>query len=77
MADNTRPVVIAFDGSAPAEAALRVAVQELPGRHLVVVSAWEPGFTTAMLTPTDMGGVAFALPRPDEVMAIDPAARAR
>ena len=43
MAHDTRPVVISFDGSAPSEAALRVAVAELPGRHLVVVSVWEPG----------------------------------
>lgn len=71
MTHDTRPVIVSFDGSAPAEAALRVAVRELPGRHLVVVSVWEPGFTTAMLTPTDMSGIAFAVPRPEDVLAVD------
>ena len=71
MAHDTRPVVVSFDGSVPSEAALRVTVAELPGRHLVVVSVWEPSFTTAMLTPTDLSGVAYGLPDPDEVMAVD------
>ncbi len=71
MADALRPVIVSFDGSAPAEAALRVAVRELPGRHLVVVSVWEPGFTTAMLTPTDLSGVTYAMPRPEEVATVD------
>ena len=71
MAHDTRPVVVSFDGSAPSETALRVAVDELPGRRLVVVSVWEPSFTTAMLTPTDMSGVAYGLPDPNEVMTVD------
>ena len=71
MAHDTRPVVVSFDGSAPSEAALRVAVQELPGRRLVVVSVWEPSFTTAMLTPTDPGAMGYSLPDPDEIMTVD------
>ncbi|HEV7495799.1 universal stress protein [Baekduia sp.] len=71
MVNDTRPVVVSFDGSAPSEAALRVAVAELPGRHLVVVSVWEPSFGTAMLTPTDPSAVAYGLPNPDEIMTVD------
>lgn len=71
MAHDMRPVVVSFDGSAASEAALRVAVQELPGRHLVVVSVWEPSFTTAMLAPTDPSAVAYGLPNPDEIMTVD------
>ncbi|HEY6758146.1 MAG TPA: universal stress protein [Baekduia sp.] len=71
MAENAHPVIVSFDGSAPAEAALRAAVRELPGRRIVVVSVWEPGFTTAMLTPTDASGIAFAVPNPEEIATVD------
>jgi nucleotide-binding universal stress UspA family protein len=67
----SRPVVVSFDGSAPSAAALRVAADELPGRHLLIVSVWEPGFTTAMLTPTDASGLSFATPDPNQIVAVD------
>jgi nucleotide-binding universal stress UspA family protein len=69
--ERARPVVVSFDGSAPSATALRVAAAELPGRHLIIVSVWEPGFTTAMLTPTDGAGMAFAAVDPGQVMAVD------
>jgi nucleotide-binding universal stress UspA family protein len=71
MADAARPIVVAFDGSRPAAAALAVAATELPGRHLVVVSVWEPGFTTAMLTPADATGMSFTLPDPGQIATVD------
>jgi nucleotide-binding universal stress UspA family protein len=71
MSDGARPVVVSFDGSAASEAAVRVAVEQLPGRHLVVISVWEPGFTTGMLTPTDASGIAFAVPQLEEIATVD------
>jgi nucleotide-binding universal stress UspA family protein len=66
-----RPVVVSFDGSAPAAAALTVAAAELTGRHLLIASVWEPGFTTAMLTPTDVSGLSFSTPDPEQIVAVD------
>jgi nucleotide-binding universal stress UspA family protein len=71
MGEDARPVVVSFDGSTPAAAALHVAAAELPGRHLVIVSVWEPGFTTAMLTPTDAAGMSFAQPNPEQIATVD------
>jgi nucleotide-binding universal stress UspA family protein len=71
LEDDARPVVVSFDGSPPSAAALKVAAIELPGRHLVIVCVWEPGFTTAMLTPTDASGMAFATPDPGQVATVD------
>jgi nucleotide-binding universal stress UspA family protein len=71
MGENARPVVVSFDGSTPSAAALQVAAAELPGRHLLIVSVWEPGFTTAMLTPTDATGMTFAQPNPEEIATVD------
>ena len=71
MGEDVRPVVVSFDGSTPSATALQVAAAELPGRHLLIVSVWEPGFTTAMLTPTDASGLSFALPDPQEIAAVD------
>jgi nucleotide-binding universal stress UspA family protein len=71
MGDDARPVVVSFDGSTTSATALRVAAAELPGRHFVIVSVWEPGFTTAMLTPTDAAGMSFAQPSLDEIATVD------
>jgi nucleotide-binding universal stress UspA family protein len=71
MTDGARPVVVSFDGSTASEAALRVATEELPGRHLVIISVWEPGITTAMLTPTDASGLAFSVPQPETIATVD------
>jgi nucleotide-binding universal stress UspA family protein len=71
MADDVRPVVVSFDGSAPSAGALEVAAAQLPGRHLIIVSVWEPGFTTAMLTPTDASGISFAAPDPAQIATVD------
>lgn len=70
MADLSRPVVVSFDGSEPSAAALRVAIEELPGRHLVIVSVWEPGLTTAMLTPNDVTGATLT-PSPEQIATVD------
>src|SRR5205085_6623504 len=71
MPDDARPIVVSFDGSTPSACALKVAAAELPGRHLIIVSVWEPGFTTAMLTPTDASGMSFAAADPAQVATVD------
>jgi nucleotide-binding universal stress UspA family protein len=72
MGEDTRPIVVSFDGSTQSATALEVAVAELPGRHLVIVSVWEPAFTTAMLTPTDAAVMSsVSQPGPREVATID------
>ena len=72
MSEDTRPVVVSFDGSVQSATALEVAIAQLPGRHLVIVSVWEPAFTTAMLTSTDAAGMSsVAQPDPREVATVD------
>lgn len=72
MSEDTRPIVVSFDGSAQAATALKVAIAQMPGRHLVIVSVWEPAFTTAMLTPTDAAGMSsIAQPDPREIATVD------
>jgi nucleotide-binding universal stress UspA family protein len=40
--DHAQPVVVAFDGSGPARAAVDAAVRLFPGRPLLIASVWEP-----------------------------------
>src|ERR671931_2727434 len=75
MADDERPAVVAFDGSDAAGAAVRAAASLLTGRHLLIVSVWEPGLAFAIAPMHDISGVAYAAPSPDQVAAIDRAQR--
>jgi len=50
-APDTRPVLIAYDASAEAHAALREAVALFGHRPLVVVSVWEPGLAAMTMAP--------------------------
>lgn len=52
---DDRPVLVAYDGSDEAVAALRTAVTLFPLRTLIVVSVWEPGLARAMAS---LSGVA-------------------
>jgi nucleotide-binding universal stress UspA family protein len=71
MTEDTRPAVVAFDGSAPAGAALRAAATLFTGRRLLVVSVWEQGLAYALTPMSDIAGVAYVPPPPEEVMSID------
>jgi nucleotide-binding universal stress UspA family protein len=71
MSEDARPIIIAFDGSPPAEAAVREAVALFRGRRLMVVSIWEPGLAMAVGTVADTSGVLYAAPSPDEVATVD------
>jgi nucleotide-binding universal stress UspA family protein len=75
MSAAAGPVVVAFDGSDEARAAVTAAATLFAGRRLVVVSVWEPGLALAMAPTRDITGVGYSQPSPQEVAAIDRAQR--
>lgn len=68
---DPRPVVVAFDGSPAARAALGTAVELFAGRPLLVVSVWEPGLARTPLFLPDAAGLTYPLPSPEEVATVD------
>jgi nucleotide-binding universal stress UspA family protein len=70
-AQDIRPAVVAYDGSAEAQAAVREAAVLLGHRPLVVVTVWEAGLAAMNVTPAagEMG--MGNLPDPQEVAAVD------
>jgi nucleotide-binding universal stress UspA family protein len=72
---EARPVVVAYDGSPEAEAAVRAAAQLFGERRLVIVSVWEPGLAAAMAPLRDPTGIGYAPPAPEEMIAVDQAQR--
>ena len=75
MTEDARPVVVAFDGSAEAQEAVRAAVALFGTRRLLVVSVWEPGLAMTMMSTPDTSGLAYAAPDADQIMAVDEAQR--
>jgi len=72
MSMDERPVVVAFDGSAESEAAVREAATLFAGRTLVVLSVWEPGLAMAMTPPPDgLSGMSYGLPDPETMATMD------
>jgi nucleotide-binding universal stress UspA family protein len=69
MGLDQRPVVVAYDGSAEAQAAVRTAAGLFAGRTLLVVSVWEPGLALALTSMSDPSGLTFAPPPTPETMA--------
>jgi nucleotide-binding universal stress UspA family protein len=70
-APDARPVLVAYDASAEAQAALREAVALFGQRPLIVASVWEPGLAAMTMTPpAGEPGMGY-MPDPDEVAAID------
>jgi nucleotide-binding universal stress UspA family protein len=67
------PVVIAFDGSAAARAAMRHAADLFPGRQAIVATVWEPGLATMSAVPADSMGRVGYLPDPETVKLVDDA----
>lgn len=67
---DIRPAVVAYDGSAEAQAAVRQAVALLGHRPLVVVTVWEPGLAALALTPS-AGEVTYMPPDPAAMAALD------
>lgn len=57
MADDG-PILIAYDGSPAARAALARAATLFPGRAAVIATVWEPGLAGVIPDPGGMGGPA-------------------
>jgi nucleotide-binding universal stress UspA family protein len=76
MPDDSHPILVAYDGSDTAQSAVETAARLFPGHRLVVTSVWEPGLAVAMAsTTTDMTGIGYATPTPDEMARTDRAQR--
>ena len=71
MSEGERPVVVAYDGSAEAQAAVRTAAAVFPERRLIIASVWEPGLAMAMTSATDPTGLAFTPAAPETMAAVD------
>jgi nucleotide-binding universal stress UspA family protein len=70
-APDVRPILLAYDASAEAQAALREAVALFGQRPLIVASVWEPGLAMLTMTPpAGEPGMGY-LPDPAEVAALD------
>src|SRR4051794_41850043 len=70
------PILVAFDGATTAQAAVEAAARLFPTHRLVVTSVWEPGLAAAMASTTDMTGIGYAAPTPEEMATVDRAQRA-
>ena len=75
MGSDSRPVVVAYDGSAEARAAVREAATLFPARRLVVASVWEPGLAMAMAPAIDPTGIGYVAPAGETIAEIDRAQR--
>ena len=74
MADGDAPLVIAYDGSDVAKAAVRHAAELFPGRRAVLVTVWEPGMAMQQpVAPLDALGTIPMPPDPETVGAVDDA----
>lgn len=73
MNREAQPVIVAFDGSAEAQEAVRTAARLFPGRLVLVVTAWEPGLVAAMTSSPDPSGLAYVPPDPRAMAAADEA----
>jgi nucleotide-binding universal stress UspA family protein len=72
VADEQRPVVVAFDGSAESAVAVRAAAELFPTRSLLVVTVWETGLALTTPVPADFAGtMPPPLPDPRQVELLD------
>ena len=75
MGSDERSVVVAYDGSTEARAALREAAALFATRRLVIASVWEPGLAMAMAPAIDPTGIASVPPTGEVMAAVDRAQR--
>lgn len=69
------PIVIAYDGSQAARAAVNEAAALFGSRHAIIITIWEPGMADYMLMPGTMGTGTMMMPYdPSTVREIDKAA---
>jgi nucleotide-binding universal stress UspA family protein len=69
-------ILIAYDGSDTAKAAVRHAAEIFPGRPALLVTVWEPGLATVAVGPPDPLGMG-TLPDPRMVEAVETGQRER
>jgi nucleotide-binding universal stress UspA family protein len=73
MSEDT-PIVIAYDGSEAARAAVNEAATLFPSRKAIVLTVWEPGLADYMAMPGTMGTGAMMMPYdPSAIKEIDQA----
>ena len=65
------PVIVAFDGSPEARAAVAAAADLFTGRRLIVVSVWEPGAALLIQASPDALGMTPPPPSMDQIATID------
>jgi nucleotide-binding universal stress UspA family protein len=75
MSSDDRPVVVAYDGSAESQAAVRTAADLFSPRRLMIASVWEPGLALAMTPASDPTGIGFVPPTGEQMAAVDRAQR--
>jgi nucleotide-binding universal stress UspA family protein len=68
-----QPIVVAFDGSAPARAAIEQAVALFPGHRLIIATAWEPGLALTIMPIADTSGYTFSSPSVEQIRMVDAA----
>lgn len=71
MSESRSPVIVAFDGSPEARAAVAAAATLFADRPLVVVTVWEPGLALAVPPAPDSFGIAYATPSATEIATRD------
>jgi nucleotide-binding universal stress UspA family protein len=71
MAPEAAPVLIAYDGSEVARAAVRHAAELFTGRPAVLATIWEPGLAAVPVGLPDTMGVGSLPPDPATVETID------
>lgn len=75
MDSDSRAVVVAYDGSAEAKAAVKEAATLFATRRLVVACVWEPGLAMAMAPAIDPTGIGYVSPTGEAIAAVDRAQR--
>jgi nucleotide-binding universal stress UspA family protein len=71
MAPEAAPVLIAYDGSEVARAAVRHAAELFTGRPAVLATIWEPGLAAVAVGLPDTIGVGSLPPDPATVETVD------
>lgn len=71
MTTSEPPVIVAFDGSAESERAVRAAAGLFGDRRLAVVSVWEPGLAFAATPAYDPTMMGHPLPTVEEAARVD------
>jgi nucleotide-binding universal stress UspA family protein len=69
------PVIVGYDGSDLAKAALRHAAALFAGRPALIATVWEPGIALATVGPPDSFGFGSLPPDQDTIQAVDRAQR--